>query len=199
MWTSRIVSTWSDDGHLHATRYNEATVSNAGREAADWGRGIGRGGIGGTGGTGARSQRQSGLQLVQAVSGGATETAERGQTVAGTSNWGELHSVSSFMCGTWWWAGLHGGYDSHPTAACASAGRKRRQSSIVARAVGVSAAMIAPPGNPQIWIAAGVTDLRRGFDGLSALVQTKLEKSPMSGQVFIFRGRRGDLVKLIWF
>ncbi len=51
----------------------------------------------------------------------------------------------------------------------------------------------------QIWIAAGVTDLRRGFTGLSALVQTKLEKSPMSGQVFIFRGRRGDLVKLIWF
>jgi transposase len=59
--------------------------------------------------------------------------------------------------------------------------------------------MIAPPGNTQIWIAAGVTDLRRGFAGLSALVQTKLEKSPMSGQVFIFRGRRGDLVKLIWF
>jgi len=59
--------------------------------------------------------------------------------------------------------------------------------------------MIAPPGNTQIWIAAGVTDLRRGFTGLSDLVQTKLEKSPMSGQVFIFRGRRGDLVKLIWF
>ena len=59
--------------------------------------------------------------------------------------------------------------------------------------------MIGPPSNTRIWIAAGVTDLRRGFAGLSALVQTKLEKSPMSGQVFIFRGRRGDLVKLIWF
>ena len=59
--------------------------------------------------------------------------------------------------------------------------------------------MIEPATNTQIWIAAGVTDLRRGFMGLSALVQTKLEKSPMSGQVFIFRGRRGDLVKLIWF
>jgi transposase len=56
-----------------------------------------------------------------------------------------------------------------------------------------------PPANTQIWSAAGVTDLRRGFYGLSALVQTKLEKSPMSGQVFIFRSRRGDLVKLIWF
>ena len=59
--------------------------------------------------------------------------------------------------------------------------------------------MITLPSRTQIWIAAGVTDLRRGFTGLSALVQTKLEKSPMSGQVFIFRGRRGDLVKLIWF
>lgn len=59
--------------------------------------------------------------------------------------------------------------------------------------------MIGPPTHTQIWIAAGVTDLRRGFTGLSALVQTKLEKSAMSGQVFIFRGRRGDLVKLIWF
>jgi transposase len=59
--------------------------------------------------------------------------------------------------------------------------------------------MIAPPSQSKIWIAAGVTDLRRGFTGLSALVQTKLEQNPLSGQVFIFRGRRGDLVKLIWF
>ena len=59
--------------------------------------------------------------------------------------------------------------------------------------------MIGPPANTQIWIAAGVTDLRRGFTGLSAMVQTKLEKSPLSGQVFVFRGRRGDLIKLLWF
>jgi len=59
--------------------------------------------------------------------------------------------------------------------------------------------MIGLPSNTKIWIAAGVTDLRRGFTGLSALVQTKLEQNPLSGQVFIFRGRRGDLVKLIWF
>jgi transposase len=44
-----------------------------------------------------------------------------------------------------------------------------------------------------------VTDLRRGFTGLSALVQTKLEQSPFSGQVFVFRGRRGDLIKLLWY
>jgi transposase len=63
----------------------------------------------------------------------------------------------------------------------------------------VFATVIAPPANTRIWIAAGVTDLRRGFMGLSALVQTKLEQSPMSGHVFVFRGRRGDLIKLLWF
>ena len=44
-----------------------------------------------------------------------------------------------------------------------------------------------------------MTDLRRGFTGLSALVQTKLEQSPFSGHVFVFRGRRGDLIKVLWF
>jgi transposase len=44
-----------------------------------------------------------------------------------------------------------------------------------------------------------VTDLRRGFDGLSALVQSKLEQSPFSGHVFVFRGRRGDLIKVLWW
>ena len=40
--------------------------------------------------------------------------------------------------------------------------------------------------------------MRRGFSSLGGLVQSTLDKSPLSGQVFIFRGRRGDLVKLIW-
>ena len=59
--------------------------------------------------------------------------------------------------------------------------------------------MITLSPRTHIWIAAGVTDLRRGFDGLSALVQTKLEQSPFSGHVFVFRGRRGDLIKLLWW
>jgi transposase len=58
--------------------------------------------------------------------------------------------------------------------------------------------MIALPPMTHIWIAAGVTDMRRGFDGLSALVQMKLEQSPFSGHVFVFRGRRGDLIKILW-
>jgi transposase len=58
--------------------------------------------------------------------------------------------------------------------------------------------MITLPTNTRIWLAAGVTDLRRGFTGLSALVQTKLEQDPLSGHVFVFRGRRGDLIKVLW-
>ena len=54
------------------------------------------------------------------------------------------------------------------------------------------------PANTRIWIAAGVTDMRRSFTGLSAMVQTTLQQSPLSGHVFVFRGRRGDVIKLLW-
>ncbi len=59
--------------------------------------------------------------------------------------------------------------------------------------------MITLPTGTQVWIAAGVTDMRRGFTGLSGLVQTVLEQDPFSGHVFVFRGRRGDLLKLLWW
>jgi len=55
------------------------------------------------------------------------------------------------------------------------------------------------PAGTRIWIVAGVTDLRRGFMGLSALVQTALEENAFGGHVFVFRGRRGDLIKVLWF
>jgi transposase len=59
--------------------------------------------------------------------------------------------------------------------------------------------VIEPPAGTKIWIAAGVTDLRRGFDGLSAQVQNTLQQQPFSGHIFVFRGRRGDIVKLLWW
>jgi len=59
--------------------------------------------------------------------------------------------------------------------------------------------MIGLPTNTRIWIVAGVTDMRRGFDGLSAIVQTVVQQSPFCGHVFVFRGRRGDLIKLLWY
>jgi transposase len=55
------------------------------------------------------------------------------------------------------------------------------------------------PGGARIWLAAGVTDMRKGFDGLAALVQTRLAEDPFCGHVFVFRGRRGDRVKLLWW
>jgi transposase len=59
--------------------------------------------------------------------------------------------------------------------------------------------MISLPAGTNIWIAAGFTDLRRGFTGLSAIVQLKLEQDPFAGHVFVFRGRRGDLIKVLWW
>ena len=58
--------------------------------------------------------------------------------------------------------------------------------------------MIGPPSGTQVWLAAGVTDMRRGMHGLAALVETTLADSAYSGQVFVFRGRRGDLIKVLW-
>jgi transposase len=58
--------------------------------------------------------------------------------------------------------------------------------------------MIGLPAGTRIWIAAGVTDLRRGFAGLSGMVQNVLKENPFSGHVFVFRGRRGDLITLLW-
>ena len=51
----------------------------------------------------------------------------------------------------------------------------------------------------RIWLCAGHTDMRKGFDGLAALVQHVLSKDPFAGQVFVFRGRRGDRIKLLWW
>ena len=59
--------------------------------------------------------------------------------------------------------------------------------------------MIELKSGTRIWIAAGFTDLRRGFQGLSSIVETVLEQAPFSGHVFVFRGKRGDLIKLLWF
>ena len=55
------------------------------------------------------------------------------------------------------------------------------------------------PAGTRVWLAAGATDMRKGFDSLAAQAQTVLGQDPFSGHVFCFRGRRGDLVKLLWW
>ena len=52
--------------------------------------------------------------------------------------------------------------------------------------------MIGMPVSTWVSLVAGVTDMRRGFDGLAAIVQTALDVNPFGGHVFIFRGKRGD-------
>jgi transposase len=59
--------------------------------------------------------------------------------------------------------------------------------------------MIPVPASTKVWLAAGVTDMRKGFNGLAALAQDILKQDPFSGHLFVFRGRRGDLLKVIWF
>ena len=59
--------------------------------------------------------------------------------------------------------------------------------------------MIGLPAGTRVWLAAGLTDMRRGFDGLAVLVQGALTQDPFSGHVFVFRGRRGDIVKMLWW
>jgi transposase len=59
--------------------------------------------------------------------------------------------------------------------------------------------MIPVPGNARVWLAAGGTDMRRGFDTLAAQAGKVLAEDPYSGHLFVFRGHRGDLVKIIWW
>jgi len=59
--------------------------------------------------------------------------------------------------------------------------------------------MIPVPANTKVWLAAGVTDMRRGFVSLAAQAEATLKQDPYTGHLFVFRGRRGDLIKVIWW
>ena len=58
--------------------------------------------------------------------------------------------------------------------------------------------MIAFPPGVHVWLATGHTDMRKGFATLALLVQETLKTDPHCGHLFVFRGRRGDLIKVIW-
>jgi transposase len=70
---------------------------------------------------------------------------------------------------------------------CASTGSERSQRT-----------MIPMPSGMRVWIAAGHTDMRRGMQGLALQVQEQLKRDPHGGDLYIFRGRRGDLAKILW-
>lgn len=58
--------------------------------------------------------------------------------------------------------------------------------------------MIAFPAGARVWIAGGVTDMRCGMNSLALKVQQGLGRDPHGGEIFCFRGRKGDLIKILW-
>jgi transposase len=58
--------------------------------------------------------------------------------------------------------------------------------------------MIGPPPGTRVYLACGVTDMRSGMDRLATLVQQSLSTNPFDGAVYLFRGRKGRLVKALW-
>lgn len=58
--------------------------------------------------------------------------------------------------------------------------------------------MIPLPSGVRVWLVTGHTDMRKGFGSLAVLVQETLKRNPFDGNLFIFRGRRGDLIKIVW-
>jgi len=59
--------------------------------------------------------------------------------------------------------------------------------------------VLIPQGQLRIWLYVPPTDLRKSFDGLSALVRTKLVEDPLSGQLFVFLNRRRTQVRILYF
>ena len=58
--------------------------------------------------------------------------------------------------------------------------------------------MIPLPSGVRVWLAVGHTDMRRGMTGLALQVQEALQRNPHAGDLYVFRGRRGDLIKVLW-
>jgi len=58
--------------------------------------------------------------------------------------------------------------------------------------------MIPVPSGVRVWLSVGRTDMRRGMNGLALQVQETLGRDPFVGDLFVFRGARGDLIKILW-
>lgn len=59
--------------------------------------------------------------------------------------------------------------------------------------------MIGPTGQVRVLVATKPVDFRKGLDGLAALVKEQLRSDPFSGAIYVFRAKRADRVKLIWW
>ena len=59
--------------------------------------------------------------------------------------------------------------------------------------------MLNVPGPLKIFLCLGATDMRKSFDSLAAIVEAQLRLDPLSGNLFVFRSRRGDRLKLLYW
>ena len=76
--------------------------------------------------------------------------------------------------------------------------RRRRADDPGERDLQGAEAMIPIPAGVQVWIATGHTDMRKGMPGLALQVEEALKRDPNGGHLYVFRGRRGDLGKILW-
>lgn len=59
--------------------------------------------------------------------------------------------------------------------------------------------MLTIPPSVKIFVAAKPADMRRGFDGLAALVREVFDEDPLNGHLFVFCNKRADRVKILWW
>ena len=59
--------------------------------------------------------------------------------------------------------------------------------------------MIGPPAGVKVLVATKPVDLRKGMDGLAKLVKDEMKADPFSGVVYVFRAKRADRVKMLWW
>jgi transposase len=59
--------------------------------------------------------------------------------------------------------------------------------------------MLTMPSSVRVYVAAQPTDLRKSFDGLSALVAQTFGQDPLCGHLFVFRNRRGDQIRVLFW
>src|SRR5215210_455383 len=81
---------------------------------------------------------------------------------------------------------------------CGCAYRARSRQTWLQPSSGAGPAMIPVPSGVRVWLAVGRTDMRKGMNGLALQVQQALGRDPHAGDLYVFRGARGDLIKIIW-
>src|SRR3954471_21681763 len=182
-------------GSVHKTGYGHkqatAAPSVAGvSEAGDCGGNVAAGRVGIAGGTALRRERQPGFRLAAALSG------RRGGTGGASFAAGDGDAGSSGGAGT----GPRERADRDRVGRRLSRSRWRGCSGrdAAASAGRPGAAMIPVPSGVRVWLAVGRTDMRKGMNGLALQVQQALGRDPHAGDLYVFRGARGDLIKIIW-